>query len=81
MFKKLLVLVTIMLILSSCEKAVLPESESSDAQSGNLRVKVYEIEKTPFASLTRTTDTRAGSVSAVCTRLNFAVYDDGGSRV
>ena len=81
MFKKLLVLVTTMLILSSCEKAVLPESESSDAQSGNLRVKVYEIEKTPFASLTRATDTRAEAVSAVCTRLNFAVYDDGGSRV
>lgn len=78
MFKKLTVLATIMLILYSCEKVAFPDSESDDSQSGNLRVKVYEIEKTPFASLT---PTRTDELSAVCSRLNFAVYDDGGSRV
>lgn len=60
----------------SCQKAAMLEEESGDA-GGNLRVSVFEIEKTPFASLTRGTE----QASSVCTRLNFAVYDQSGSRL
>lgn len=60
----------------SCQKAAMLEEESGDA-GGNLRVSVFEIEKTPFASLTRGTE----QASNVCTRLNFAVYDQSGSRL
>ena len=62
--------------LVSCEKAATIEEDSDDI-SGNLRISVYEIEQTPFASLTRGVE----PVANVCTRLSFAVYDMGGSRI
>ena len=62
--------------LVSCEKAATIEEDSDDI-SGNLRVSVYEIEQTPFASLTRGVE----PVAKVCTRLSFAVYDMGGLRI
>lgn len=60
----------------SCEKPLIGE-ETSDADKGNLKVRVFQCEKTPFTALTRSET----SVGDVCTRLNFAVYDEGGSRV
>ncbi len=77
------------LLLSSCEKAIIKDDEtvvSGFPADANLRVTVFEIEKTPFGSLTRTANgatNRAGQqpVSTVCTRLNFAIYDEGGLRV
>ena len=71
-----------LLALSSCEKAIIQDdsvvSGSAADKDANLTVTVFEIEKTPFGSLTR-----AGQqpISAVCTRLNFAIYDEDGSRV
>lgn len=63
--------------LVSCEKAIISDENESGANNGNLRVSVFQIEKTAFASLTR-----AGkAASEVCTRLNFAIYDQGGSRL
>ncbi len=62
-------------VLLSCEKPITLEDGETDDVEGNLRVNVYEIEKAPFANLTRT------AVSDVCTRLNFAIYDEGGSRL
>ena len=62
-------------VLLSCEKPIALEDGETDDVEGNLRVNVYEIEKAPFANLTRT------AVSDVCTRLNFAIYDEGGSRL
>ena len=70
-------------VLASCEKAIFSEEENS-SPSGNLTVSVYQIEKTDFGSLTRATgnSTRAAkAASEVVTRLNFAVYDESGSRI
>ena len=65
----------LVLLVFSCEKAIISdENESSDAD-GNLRVSVFEIAKTPFGSLTR------AAVSDVCTRLNFIIYDEDGTRL
>ena len=63
-------------VLASCEKPLFPEGLSA-SQDGNLRVSVYQIEKTPFASLTRAAQT----ASEVVTRLNFAIYDESGLRL
>jgi hypothetical protein len=76
----------LLLLLSSCEKAILDDSTlSGSAADANLTVTVFEIEKTPFEYFTRSTTapaTRATkSASGVCTRLNFAIYDEGGSRI
>ena len=60
----------LMFAVFSCKKAIIPEEESA-IQNGNLRVSVYQIEKTPFASLTRAGKT----ASEVVTHLNFAIYD------
>ena len=65
------------LALLSCEKVNVPDGDGAVVVKGNLRVSVCEIEKTPFASLTRGME----PVANVCTRLNFAVYDMGGSRL
>jgi len=84
---------TVMMVftLVACEKAIIDTDETSGDKNGNLRVSVYQIEKTPFASLTRGGDaTTRGSdaatrtaqtASEVVTRLNFAVYDQSGSRL
>ena len=72
---KMMVLLT-MAALVSCEKAVISEeSELSGNKNGNLRVSVFQIEKTAFSPLTRAT------ASEACTRLSFAVYDENGSRL
>lgn len=66
----------VMFVIFSCEKAIIPD-EGSDNQDGNLRVSVYQIEKTPFASFTRATE----ATTNICNRLSFAIYDEGGSRL
>jgi hypothetical protein len=63
-------------MLVSCEQPFVGEDEA-DVEQGNLTVRVFQIEKTPFAGLTRGEE----PVVDVCTRLNYAVYDEGGSRV
>lgn len=70
------VALVMMMTMQGCEKSILAEEGTAEA-TGNLRVDVYEIEKMPFASMTR------GEVAAseVCKRLNFAIYDMGGSRL
>ena len=69
-------------------------SGSPADKNANLTVTVFSIEKTPFGTLTpgayapatraatRASATRAATpASEACTRLNFAIYDEGGSRV
>ena len=73
------------IVLVSCEKAIISDENESGATKGNLRVSVFQIEKTPFASLfpgsSQATTRVAKAASEACTRLNFAVYDQGGSRL
>ena len=65
-------------VLVACEKALITEDTgTSGDKNGNLHVSVCQIEKTPFGNLTR----GAEPVANVCTRLNFAIYDEGGSRL
>ena len=70
-----------LLSLSSCEKAITDDdsvvSGSPADKNANLTVTVFSIEKTPFETFTRA----ATPASEACTRLNFAIYDEGGSRV
>ena len=83
MFRRLIscgIVITLVLIaamtLASCEKVIFPdEYETSGGENGNLRVRVFQIDKTPFASATRAT------ASEACSRLNFAIYNNDGSRV
>lgn len=72
-----LIVICAMSVLVSCEKVATIEDDSNDV-SGNLRISVYEIEKTPFASLTRGA---VEPIADVCTRLSFAIYDMSGSRI
>ncbi len=64
-------------LFSSCEKPLLTESTEKNPSSdnANLIVEVNEIEQTPFASFTRT------ALEDAFTRLNYAVYDEEGTRV
>ena len=77
--------VLIVFAVFACEKAIISDENESGATKGNLRVSVFQIEKTPFESLTRSSDgavTRTGqTASAVVTRLNFAIYDMAGTRI
>ena len=62
-------------VMFACEKAIISDENESGATKGNLRVSIYQIEKTPFSSLTR------AAASEACTRLNFAIYDMAGTRI
>jgi len=65
-------------VLVACEKALMTEDASTSGdKNGNLHVSVCQIEQTPFGSLTRGVE----PVANVCKRLNFAIYDEGGSRL
>ena len=63
-------------IMVGCEKPLMV-NEETEVVKGNLTVTVFEIAKTPFESFTRGIE----PASARCTRLNFAVYDEDGTRV
>lgn len=69
--------VVFLLLLSSCEKAVIDDVKDEEGRKteGNLTVTVSQIEQIPFETFTRS------ELSEACSRLNFAVYDLSGSRV
>ena len=73
--KKIIFPFLALFVLVSCEKAVFSEETDGNEPKGNLIVNVFEIEHTPFSALTRT------ALEDVCTRLNFAVYQQDGTRV
>ena len=60
-------------LMSSCEKMTL--SESAESGESNVVLRVTQFEQTSF------TDTRAAKPSDVCSRLNFLVYDQDGTRI
>lgn len=72
-------------VLASCEKAIIDQEETTGDSNGNLTVSVYQIEQMPFASQNGGSEThRAATRAAVtdyCNRLNFAIYEMDGSRV
>ena len=72
---KVLLFLFVALPLTSCEKPLITESTDGQEPDGNLVVSIFQIEQTPFASLTRT------AAADVCTRLNYAVYALDGTRV
>ena len=72
---EVLFLLLAVLKLTSCEKPLLTESTDEQEPNGNLVVSIFQIEHTPFESLTRTV------ASDVCTHLNYAVYALDGTRV
>jgi len=71
---KVLWLSFLALLLSNCENPVITDEERTEPQ-GNLKVSIYQIEQTPFSALTR------AESGIACSRLNFIVYDESGSRL
>lgn len=62
--------------MSSCEKMVLSGSTGLEgAEKPNVVFHVSQFEQIPLESMTRT------GVGSVCDRLNYALYDDSGTRV
>ena len=77
MFYNVLTLVTVALVLSSCEKMTLVKSaESEESKNANVVLRVTQFEQTPFPDATR-----ASNVSGLCSRLNFLVYSQDGTRI
>ena len=72
--KLLIALLTGIFVLCGCEKPINLE-EMEDTTTGNVTVSVYKIENSALGMTSR------GVVSDVCTKLNFAIYDAGGTRV
>ena len=71
---KVLWLSLLALLLCNCENPVITDDERMEPQ-GNLKVSIYQIEQTPFSALTR------AESGTACSRLNFIVYDEFGSRL
>lgn len=71
---KVLWLSFLALLLSNCENPVITDDDRMEPQ-GNLKVSIYQIEQTPFSALTR------AESGIACSRLNFIVYDESGSRL
>ena len=90
-FISTVVALVLVAMVSACEKAISADDSKGATSNGNLRVSVYQIEQTPFESLFPDTkgaprraaaaSRRATAASEVCTRLNFAVYDQDGTRL
>ena len=75
MMKKLFLALCAVLTLMSCEKVDLTDSGEETMPKGNLTVRVFRIDYTPFSTVTRT------PIASACSRLNFALYNTEGSRV
>ena len=54
-------------LLASCEKVILDEESHENA---NVIIRVSSFEQMPFTRATQ-------PVTALCTRLNFAIYQNG----
>lgn len=65
--------IALMAILFGCESPDLSNLDDSDDPQANLKVSIYQMGSTPFTALTRAVDN--------CTRVNFAVYTQAGTRV
>ena len=50
-------------VLASCEKPIIPDDNIAGDTKGNLTVSVFEIEKTPFASLIRASEAASAVVT------------------
>ena len=78
---RLLLILLSLLVFCSCEKVSLEEPSTASEtttttkQKGNLIVNVFQLEQTPFSSITRSDPADA------CTHLNFAVYGLDGTRI
>lgn len=67
----------ILLIITSCEKPIVPGEDSNQGDlDGNLVVSVFQIEQQSFS----TSFTRA-AIADYCSRLSYAVYDAEGKLV
>ena len=75
--KQFFIGIMVMLMCMACEKPLMTGNQEEEETEGNLKIKVFEIEKTPFGSLTRATE----EASAVCKHLNYAVYSTSGERL
>jgi hypothetical protein len=75
--KQLFIGIMAILMCMACEKPLMTGNQEEEETEGNLMIKVFEIEKTPFGSLTRVTE----EASAVCKHLNYAVYSTSGERL
>ncbi len=75
-FVSLFVLAVICALFSSCQKAVLDEDDGGENKKDGvaLRFQVTQFEQMPFDV---NEATRATDVGKACTRLNFAVYQNG----
>ena len=68
-------------VFTSCEEPYTAEesapvpTQQEKTQKGNLMVSVFQLEQTPFSSMTRT------AAADACTHLNFAVYGLDGTRI
>ena len=70
-------------LLTACEKTLIEEDNEQGEATGNLKVSVFQIGKTPFEDLARGEHgamTRS-TLNEVVTRLNFAVYAMDGTRL
>lgn len=67
----LIVFALICAMFFSCQKAVF---DNEDGETAKLRFNITQFEQIPFDI---TDATRSTNISNVCTRLNFAVYQDG----
>ena len=75
------VALVVVMLVPGCEEPYMGIDDASEAR-GNLWVRVFEIDQTPFESLTHEGMTRGEqAASEVCKRLNFAIYDMDGTRV
>ena len=79
MKKGLYYLLCALMLLAGCERPVFDSDDAVDegkasAVVGNVQVTVAHIEQVPFAELTRL------KPENVCSRLNYAVYDEEGER-
>jgi len=68
-------LLSLAVLLTACEKTILKENDTDVSKQGNLTLRIFQLEQTPFLSPSRST------VEEVCTHINFAIYDMEGNRL
>ena len=75
---RLSVLLLAMLTMNACEKGYTAEEETKTGNESNVTLRVKSIEMVPFEN---TTISRASTeMSELCSRLQFAVFKDGGKK-
>ena len=74
--------IALTLLVAACEKPILDEEDAVTRKEANVILHMTQYEQEAFGNSGNRAATRATTdITELCSRLNIAIFDDGGTKV